>query len=246
MDENFYYLHATKQQLVDELQRNQVAFEPTFTLSQLKRLYIQHLVGQEGDHLNEAAMGNVNELPDGNAGIEEQAIANEPAIENEPVIANDVPRPLHELEEEVRRMEIEQRGREVEMRQRQTEYDARRLRRDEERLQRNEVVAADGAQGDELQRQFRRQTFDDIKHMAPFTGDNAYGVKKFFEDYEKVVAPLHWEEHYKYLSLRRLIDGTVGRFLRTTTVTNYIEAKEALLGEFDQKLPYSIAYAQRT
>lgn len=181
MDVEFDYLHASKQQLIEELQRRRVQYEATFTLQQLRRLYIEHVVGANGDN-----------PPAVNAPVEQAENAQNEQIGNQErgpdgVAAEDVP--IENLRAEIERMALQQQRQEMEMRALRLERDQLQLERERLQLQ-QQVGELRGAMPMGIHPNFqqfvppqqpRKQTFDDIKHMTAFTGDDAYGVKKFLK-----------------------------------------------------------------
>lgn len=258
---DFDYLHASKQQLFEELRRHRVSYESTFTLLQLRRLYIENLVDNGGDRVNLGEVDNSIEIPvnEGNEGnmaqpndgqVNLQGDGNQIAnLHGNQIEDGRGQRPIGEIEEEILRMDLEQRRREIENRAMETERDRLRLEVEMNELRRRNVNNM--AREDHVERQqqvplnrepemqpwpHRRQTFDDIAYLAPFTGENAYGIAKFFIDFETAIAPLHWDEHFKFLSVRRLFKATAERFLRTIQAHTYLQTKEAMMGQFQRRL----------
>lgn len=91
-------------------------------------------------------------------------------------------------------------------------------------------------------RRFNYNAFDGMVHK--FTGDDAYEIKKWFEDMEKAFALFDSKDSDKLMAAHRAIDGTAKTFLRSKQVLSYNELKELMLKEFDRKWTAREVYNQ--
>lgn len=62
-----------------------------------------------------------------------------------------------------------------------------------------------------------------------------YDVAKWINDVEDAFMFFDCTGREKYMALRRLLDGTAERFLRTIVVSTYNELKAELLSEFGKR-----------
>lgn len=74
-----------------------------------------------------------------------------------------------------------------------------------------------------------RIEFRDVENAVnEFTGDDAYGVRKWLEDFEEVVDSYNVQQ-FRYVSARRLLKGTAKRFVRSKHLPDYATLRTALL-----------------
>lgn len=91
-------------------------------------------------------------------------------------------------------------------------------------------------------RRFNFNAFDGM--VNKFSGDNAYDIKKWFQDMENAFALFDSRDSDKLMAARRAIEGTAATFLRSKQVLSYDEFKQLMLGEFEQKLTAREVYEQ--
>lgn len=72
--------------------------------------------------------------------------------------------------------------------------------------------------------------FESMVHR--FSGDNSYDVHKWFNDVEDAFAVFGCSERDKFVSTRRMLDGSASMLLRTITVNTYEELKAESIEEF--------------
>ncbi|XP_067644901.1 uncharacterized protein [Eurosta solidaginis] len=91
----------------------------------------------------------------------------------------------------------------------------------------------------------QRITVMDIDGMVPkFSGDNAYPVEKWINDFENAVKVGHKDDHFKYMCMHRLLSGTAAIFLRTSIASNYCELKAALVKQFHRNVSTNDVYQE--
>lgn len=91
----------------------------------------------------------------------------------------------------------------------------------------------------------QRITVMDIDGMVPkFSGDNAYPVEKWINDFDNAVKVGHKDDHFKYMCMRRLLSGTAAIFLRTSIASNYCELKAALVKQFHRNVSTNDVYKE--
>ncbi|XP_036347795.1 uncharacterized protein LOC118757168 [Rhagoletis pomonella] len=91
----------------------------------------------------------------------------------------------------------------------------------------------------------QRITVMDIDGMVPkFSGDNAYPVEKWINDFENAVRVGNKDDHFKYMCMRRLLSGTAAIFLRTSVASNYCELKAALVKQFHRDVSTNDVYKE--
>lgn len=91
-------------------------------------------------------------------------------------------------------------------------------------------------------RRFNFNAFDGM--VNKFTGDDAYEIKKWFEDMERAFALFDCSDSDKLMAAHRAIQGTAQTFLRSKQVLSYAELKQLLLTEFDRKWTAREVYDQ--
>lgn len=92
---------------------------------------------------------------------------------------------------------------------------------------------------------WRAVDFSDIENAVPaFNGDDPYSITKWIVDYEDVTDSLGCDDRCKYLSARRLMQGTAKMLLRTVYVDNWDSLKQILIKEFDHKMSRQQVYRQ--
>lgn len=80
--------------------------------------------------------------------------------------------------------------------------------------------------------------------MHKFTGDDAYDIKKWFDDLENAFVVFGCKNRDKFIAARRLMDGTAKMFIRTIRVSNYDELKKELITEFGHTYTLREVYQQ--
>lgn len=82
-----------------------------------------------------------------------------------------------------------------------------------------------------------RIEFKDVENAVnKFTGDNAYSIRKWINDFEEVVDAYNVDARFRYTAARRLLDGTAKIFLRTKKLPDWVSLRAALLKRFDRPL----------
>lgn len=92
----------------------------------------------------------------------------------------------------------------------------------------------------------RRLNFSDVEDaLAPFTGDDAYGIKKWLLDFEIMVATLGYGDLDKILIAKRRMKGSARLFANTMGETHtWIEFKQQMMDEFDRHITLGDIYRQ--
>lgn len=86
-------------------------------------------------------------------------------------------------------------------------------------------------------RSLNRIEFEDIENAVnKFTGDNAYGVRKWLTDFEEVVDAYETDARFRYMAARRLLDGTAKIFLRTKNLPDWPTLRAAPIKRFDRPM----------
>lgn len=79
-------------------------------------------------------------------------------------------------------------------------------------------------------RKFSFEAFDSM--TSKFSGDDAYDVKKWFDDMERAFLMFTCRESDKLIAANRAVTGTAKTFLRSKRVLTYDDFKAIMLKEF--------------
>ena len=82
----------------------------------------------------------------------------------------------------------------------------------------------------------QRIDFIDIQHaIVPFTGDTAYGIQKWINDFERIMDTAKADMRTRLLFARRLMAGSAALLLITVHADTWPELKAQLMSEFDRR-----------
>lgn len=94
-------------------------------------------------------------------------------------------------------------------------------------------------------REMRKMDFLSFEAMVhKFTGDDAYDIRKWFDDLQDAFVVFGCEDRDKFIAARRRMDGTAKIFIQTIRVNNYDDLKEELIVEFGHKFTLREVYQQ--
>lgn len=92
----------------------------------------------------------------------------------------------------------------------------------------------------------RRLNFGDVEEaLVQFTGDTAYGIKKWLADFEITVATMGYSELDRILIAKRRMSGTARLFVNSmSNVQSWGQFKQAMIEEFDRHKTLGDIYRQ--
>lgn len=86
----------------------------------------------------------------------------------------------------------------------------------------------------------RRINKEDVEFLvSTFSGDDDYGIIKWFQDFDDIMNQLNGNDEDKYRMARHLIRDTARIYLRTIRVQNYDELRRAMLQRYDRQITTS-------
>ena len=86
---------------------------------------------------------------------------------------------------------------------------------------------------DENIQRCQQLNISDIEHLVPYsTGDDAYNVEKWLNDFSNAISINNCSDHFKYMCMRKMLRGTAAVFLRTCEAKTFDDLRQALLVQF--------------
>lgn len=96
-----------------------------------------------------------------------------------------------------------------------------------------------------VQSYVRRLEFTDIQHaIAPFSGDNTYGIRKWLIDFNNIMDASFADNRIRLLFARRLMTGSAAIFLRNVTADTWDILQQQLVREFGRQINRRDIYLQ--
>lgn len=112
-------------------------------------------------------------------------------------------------------------------------------------LLRAELMTLEENRHDSHQKPTRRLDYADVQcAILPFSGDDAYGIAKWLDDYRRIMDSFDADENLRLLFARRLMNGSAGMLLRTVSANTWPELQQELLLEFDRRVDRKDVYKQ--
>lgn len=88
----------------------------------------------------------------------------------------------------------------------------------------------------------KKVSFDDVRHMAPFSGTGGYRVERWVHDFENLIESVNGNDADKLRLVRRFLEGSAKKAVQYKTYTKWADIKAELLAVFELKIFKSNVY----